>query len=355
MIRLPGTSEAPGVNLSFTTVIKNFSTYPGTYFILLKEKVQPMMRIPKQLVRKGMYIEAVECSDLEFSGRRFLLQSDEVLRAILASSATDVLVNRMKSTINLNSLAKFETVATPQSAPQPEAKDETEISLKISQANQKVSQEAETLQGEMEAVVSGKLNLDRLRTTSQEIEESLEASPDVFLAVTRLKSKDKETYVHSLSVSAMMSRLGRMLDMDTKAVEELGIGGLLHDVGKVRIPKAILNKSGPLTSAERNIIRNHPEQGYRLLRQQDKISQIILDVCRLHHEALDGSGYPLGLKGDQINLQVRICTVCDVFDALTSVRPYKRAWTSAEALNWMYEKGHLFDRKLVLRLGTMFN
>jgi len=314
-----------------------------------------MMRIPKQLVRKGMYIEAVECPDLEFSRRRFLLQSDDVLRAIVESSATDVLVNRVKSVINLDSLAKFELAGKPQTSSQSKVKDEAQTSQKIAKTSRKISEEAVTLQGELDEVIDGKLNLGRLRTTSQQIEDSLEASPNVFLTVTRLKSKDKGTYVHSLSVSALMSRLARMLDMDAGMVEELGISGLLHDVGKMRIPNAILNKDGPLTSAEQQIIRSHPEQGYQLLNQHERISPIMLDVCRLHHEVLDGSGYPLGLKGDQISLQVRICTVCDVFDALTSVRPYKRAWTSEEALDWMYEKGHLFDRKLVLRLGTIFN
>jgi len=79
----------------------------------------------------------------------------------------------------------------------------------------------------------------------------------------------------------------------------------------------------------------------------------VLDICRYHHEVLDGSGYPLGLKADQLSPEIRLSTVCDVFEALTSTRPYKRPWTR-EALNWMFDRGHLFDKKLVIRLGSIF-
>ena len=90
-----------------------------------------------------------------------------------------------------------------------------------------------------------------------------------------------------------------------------------------------------------------------MLKTYPEIPQVALDICRLHHEVLDGSGYPLGLKQKDLSATVRLSTVCDVFEALTSVRPYKRPWTSTEALDWMFARPHLFDRKMVIRLGSV--
>jgi HD-GYP domain-containing protein (c-di-GMP phosphodiesterase class II) len=128
---------------------------------------------------------------------------------------------------------------------------------------------------------------------------------------------------------------------------------MLHDIGKLLIPNEILTKPGKLTDQERLVIRNHPEAGYRLLKTYPDLPPVVLDICRLHHEALDGSGYPLGLKKKDLSTPVRLSTVCDVFEALTSVRPYKRPWTSTEALDWMFARPQFFDRKMVIRLGSV--
>nr|WP_280519049.1 HD-GYP domain-containing protein [Shinella curvata] len=204
------------------------------------------------------------------------------------------------------------------------------------------------------AVRSGDLQVETLGPLADEISDRIDASPEIFLKVTRLKSKDEGTYVHSLAVSALMMRLARLLDYEDATVRELGVAGLLHDVGKLMVPNAILNKTGQLEAAEKNLVRGHPEIGYRLLKDLGTMSPLTLDITRFHHEVLDGSGYPLGLKADQLSQEIRVATVCDVFEALTSARPYKRAWTTRDALNWMFDRGHLFDKKLVLRLGSIF-
>lgn len=292
-------------------------------------------RIPKNLVRKGMFIESVECSNAEFSGRRFLVQSDETVRAILATSATYALVNPQRSTINIDEAAGLEV----------EEQRRTQ---------ETVAQAAGALRNSFDAVRSGNLQIDALGPVAGEISERIDASPEVFLKVTRLKTKDEGTYVHSLAVSALMMKLAGLLDYDEDMVRELGVAGLLHDVGKLMVPNAILNKTGSLEAEERRLVRNHPEIGYRLLKEQGSVSEMILDICRFHHEVLDGSGYPLGLKAEQLSPEIRLSTVCDVFEALTSARPYKRAWTTRDALNWMFDRGHLFDKKLVIRLGSIF-
>lgn len=292
-------------------------------------------RIPKNLVRKGMFIESVECSNAEFSGRRFLVQSDETVRAILATSATYALVNPQRSTINIDEAAGLEV----------EERRRTQ---------ETVAQATGALRNSFDAVRSGNLQIDALGPVAGEISERIDASPEVFLKVTRLKTKDEGTYVHSLAVSALMMKLAGLLDYDEDMVRELGVAGLLHDVGKLMVPNAILNKTGSLEAEERRLVRNHPEIGYRLLKEQGSVSEIILDICRFHHEVLDGSGYPLGLKAEQLSPEIRLSTVCDVFEALTSARPYKRPWSTRDALNWMFDRGHMFDKKLVIRLGSIF-
>lgn len=294
-------------------------------------------RIPKQLVRKGMFVESVECPDAEFSGRRFLVQSDETVRAILATSATHALINPQRSTVEIGP-------STGAANPAEEQK----------KAQETVSQSTRALRDSFAAVQAGHLEIETLGPVADDISDRIDAAPDVFLKVTRLKTKDEGTYVHSLAVSALMMRLARLLGYDDDAVRELGVAGLLHDVGKLMIPNAVLNKNGRLDTDEKRLVRNHPELGYRLLKEQANVSAVVLDVCRYHHEALDGSGYPLGLTADQLSPEIRLSTVCDVFEALTSARPYKRPWTNRDALNWMFDRGQLFDKKMVIRLGSIF-
>ncbi|MGQ3211285.1 MAG: HD-GYP domain-containing protein [Shinella sp.] len=283
-----------------------------------------------------MFIESVECPNAEFDGRRFLVQSDETVRAILATSAAYALVNPQRSTIDIDEAADLKA----------EERRRTQ---------ETVTQAASALRNSFDAVRSGNLQIDTLGPVAGEISERIDASPEVFLKVTRLKTKDEGTYVHSLAVSALMMKLAGLLDYDEDMVRELGVAGLLHDVGKLMIPNAILNKTGSLEAEERRVVRNHPEVGYRLLKEQGNVSELTLDICRFHHEMLDGSGYPLGLKAEQLSPEIRLATVCDVFEALTSARPYKRAWATRDALNWMFDRGQMFDKKLVIRLGSIFS
>lgn len=307
-----------------------------------------ILRIPKSMLRKGMFIESVECSDLEFSGRRFLLETDSALHSILASSAENVLVNRVKSRVDCG----IPVFRQADEDLQPKSVQELDQRTRIQHT---VSQVTGILRDGFEDIKLGKFDIDRFAPAARHIAASLKASPHLLVEVTRLKTKDEGTYVHSLAVGGLMTGLGHLSGLEEETIKELTLAGLLHDLGKLMIPNAILNKTGQLTDAERKAIRSHPERGYMLLKQYPEVSDLILEICRFHHEALDGSGYPLGLRADQLSLPIRICTVCDVFDALTSVRPYKRAWSNTQALKWMFDRGHLFDKKLILRMGSLFD
>jgi len=137
--------------------------------------------------------------------------------------------------------------------------------------------------------------------------------------------------------------LARQLGMDDAACREAGFAGLVHDLGKAAMPLDVLNKPGRLTEDEFAVIRTHPERGYAMLTEGMGVSQPVMDVCLHHHERFDGTGYPHRLGGERIGRLARMGAVCDVYDAITSNRPYKSGWDPAESIARMASwKGH-FD------------
>lgn len=180
-----------------------------------------------------------------------------------------------------------------------------------------------------------------------EIAASMVRDRSAMLSVTRLKTKDEYTYMHSVAVCALMINLGRQLGLGESEVRLLGQAGLLHDIGKMGVPDAVLAKPGKLDDEEFAVVRGHPQKGHALLSGSADISAIALDVCLHHHERVDGNGYPFGLNAKQLSLHARMGAICDVYDAITSHRPYKRAWSANEALAQMLEwEGH-FDREIL--------
>jgi len=153
--------------------------------------------------------------------------------------------------------------------------------------------------------------------------------------------------MNSVAVCALMISLARHLDLDEAEVREAGMAGLMHDLGKALIPLDVLNKPGKLTDTEFDVIKRHPAEGHRLLLESGTASAVMLDVCLHHHEKVDGTGYPDRLADAQISLFAKMGAVCDVYDAITSNRPYKRGWDPAESIRKMTEwsKGY-FDQRV---------
>lgn len=177
-----------------------------------------------------------------------------------------------------------------------------------------------------------------------EIAESVMRNPTALVSLARLKSHDDYTYMHSVAVAALMAALARQLQLDDLQVRLAAKAGLLHDIGKAVMPLSILNKPGKLTDEEFKVIRTHPERGHALLSAADGVHESVLDTCLHHHEKIDGSGYPDRLHGEQISLFAKMGAVCDVYDAITSNRPYKQGWDPAESVARMagWAQGH-FD------------
>ncbi|MCB1930943.1 MAG: HD-GYP domain-containing protein [Candidatus Accumulibacter sp.] len=178
----------------------------------------------------------------------------------------------------------------------------------------------------------------------EEISDSVSRNAGALISLARLKTADDYTYMHSVAVCALMVGLSRQLGLAEAAVRSAGIAGLLHDLGKATIPIEILNKPGKLTDEEFAIVRTHPAKGHTMLQASSDVDPVALDVVLHHHEKTDASGYPEGLCDTEISLIAKMAAVCDVYDAITSNRPYKAGWDPAESLRKMAEwsAGH-FD------------
>jgi HD-GYP domain-containing protein (c-di-GMP phosphodiesterase class II) len=176
-----------------------------------------------------------------------------------------------------------------------------------------------------------------------DVVESIDRHPDALLSLARLKNADEYTYMHSVAVCALMVALGRQLGLNDVQCRDAGMAGMLHDLGKAVMPQEILNKPGKLTPEEFDIIKQHPVRGYEMLLEGSHVSEGAKDVCLHHHERVDGTGYPHGLLGEQITLLSRMGAVCDVYDAVTSDRPYKAGWDPAHALSQMATWSGHFD------------
>jgi len=186
---------------------------------------------------------------------------------------------------------------------------------------------------------------------AQEVADSIHRDPRALLNLVRLKNKDEYTYLHSVAVCALMINFARHLQLDEATVQDLGVAGLLHDVGKIAVSNAILMKPGALDSRERQAVEEHPVAGHKLLVQSASVPPAALEICLRHHEKFDGTGYPDQLGGEKLSLFARMAAICDVYDAVTSDRPYKAAWAPCEALTEMQGWPGHFDPKLLERFA----
>ena len=194
------------------------------------------------------------------------------------------------------------------------------------------------------------LHLDSARLMAARIGESVTRNPSALVSLARLKTADTYTYLHSVAVGGLMTAVARDLGLPQEQQERAALAGLLHDFGKALTPADILNKKGALLDAEFDVVRQHPVIGESLLVAAGFDDADVLHVVKHHHERMDGKGYPDRLAAAQLPLLTRIGAVCDVYDAITSNRPYKAGWDPAESLRHMAKgEGH-FDVQILKSL-----
>jgi HD-GYP domain-containing protein (c-di-GMP phosphodiesterase class II) len=196
-----------------------------------------------------------------------------------------------------------------------------------------------------EARLGKSVDAERCLPLVEDIRRSVERNAGALVSLARLKSRDDYSFMHSVAVCALMVALARQLGQDEDACRTAGIAGLVHDIGKALMPLEVLNKPGKLTADEYATMKLHPARGHGLLREASTpFTEPVLDVVLHHHERMDGTGYPHGLPGEKISLLARMGAVCDVYDAITSNRPYKAGWDPAESIARMAGWTGHFDK-----------
>ncbi|MFO7704485.1 MAG: HD-GYP domain-containing protein [Halopseudomonas sp.] len=194
---------------------------------------------------------------------------------------------------------------------------------------------------------------DSLQLLVSDMSDSLLRNAHALLSLVRIKRRDEYTYLHSVAVAALMMSLARSQGCDEANTKMAGMGGLLHDLGKVAMPDHILNKPGKLSAAEFEVMKGHPVEGAALLQALANMPAEAIDACLHHHEKYDGSGYPGQLAGENISVMARMAAICDVYDAITSNRPYHAGDDPALSLSRMASwEGH-FDPHLFQQFVCM--
>lgn len=315
-----------------------------------------LKKIPTAEARLGMYLQAMEGAWLShpFWKTKFVLTDSADLAALKSSGVPAVWIDVSKGADVASAVASPVTTAqspavpAPASAPAPAAaaRSSTRVSMEseLDRAGQVLNRSKAAVMALFNEARLGKaIDSEVCLPIVDEVASSLARNPSAFVSLARLKDKDDYTYMHSVAVCGLMVALGRHMGLNDAEVREAGLAGLLHDVGKMQMPLDVLNKPGSLTDAEFNVMRSHPERGWEMLSEGTQVPAVALDVCLHHHEKVDGTGYPHKLAGEQISLLARMGAVCDVYDAITSTRPYKKAWDPAGSLQRMAQWKGQFD------------
>lgn len=359
-----------------------------------------LKRVALRRLRLGMYIHALEGDWLQhgFWKSRFLLDQARTLQRLQASGVAACWIDlgrgldeapepvsepqpqpepEVAAAAAAGAAPAFPPAPPPASPPAPQAtaaRPAGPVLLKPQVGARPVPPPTHSLAEELaqaadicrrsREVVSGLVNdarlgraleVDSCQPLVQEVTDSVMRNPGALVSLARLKTADDYSYMHSVAVCALMVALARQMGLDEASTRAAGLAGLLHDLGKATVPLAVLNKPGQLDADEWAQIRQHPVRGHRLLLEgaggevaPGSALAAALDVCLHHHERIDGRGYPEGLRGDQLSLLARMGAVCDVYDAITSNRPYKAGWDPAESISRMAKwEGH-FDPPVFL-------
>jgi len=261
---------------------------------------------------------------------------DGLLLTPKGTLVTAVLIERLKNfKINENGIA--EPVAPAKegasaAVPKEEVKKSNEIKLDSAVVGNALG----SVKNMFEENLGGTELSELAAENAVNIVEAIQTSNiDACICIQDLRQSDEYTYQHSVDVAVLATVIGRLAGYDADGLAELAQAGLLHDIGKRTIPDQILNKAGRLTDQEMEIVKQHSQRGFDIIKDIPGISNDVKKAVLQHHEKMDGTGYPLGRTGAEINKYAQILTIADVYDALTHKRVYKPSMSAAEAFGIM--------------------
>jgi putative nucleotidyltransferase with HDIG domain len=290
----------------------------------------------KQL-RIGMYINDLNCGWLDhpFSVNRFKIKSREEIQQIKDAGVKEVEVDTSKGIDVFIEKRKAENSDLRQAIDKQLIKHPHKISVQqeLSSAQIAFTEAGELISQIMADVKMGLyIELEQVSPVVDKLSASILRNPNALLGLSRIRSMDRYTFEHSVSFSILLMLFAKSMGLSRELINDMGIGGLLHDIGKTLTPDAILNKPGKLTEEEFIIMKRHVVDSRLILEKTKGISQVSMDIAAQHHEKIDGSGYPHGLKGEQISVYGQMAAIVDIYDAITADRCYHSAKEPAEAL-----------------------
>jgi putative nucleotidyltransferase with HDIG domain len=307
-------------------------------------------RIASEQLRVGMFIHHLECGWMEhpFLANQFTITQQAEIDKILRHGITQVSIDTLRGL----DLPDPETSRPVDDAEAVVAQLDVNLDLPVSNeppvkpsslaeeliVAKLVLIEANTLMEEvMDDARMGRLvELGEMEPVVERMVQSVLRNPGALACLGRVRQKDHYTFEHSINVAVLLVNFCHHMGMTRRTIRDAAIGGLLHDVGKVNTPDAVLNKAGPLSDTEFAQIRAHVGQGVDIVAAIPGVSDLTLSIVAQHHEHMDGGGYPMGLKGEQISQLGQMVAIVDVYEALTSHRVYRPAMEPAQALQRIF-------------------
>lgn len=314
-------------------------------------------KISTSELRPGMFVDNLDCGWMEhpFLKNRFLVKDSQMIQKIASAGIRHLYIDTDKGK-DVEAAPSLEAVEQDLQAQLEEAagtgqKASSDIAAELAGSRRLFREATSVIRNMMEDARLGKqVQVNALEPVAERMVQLVMRNHHALTSVTRIKTKDEYTFMHCVSVAGLMSTFAREMGMSDDVVQQVALGGLVHDIGKTLVPSEVLNKPGKLDDQEFDVMKGHVNLSGQILQESLGLSQIALDVTMLHHERMDGTGYPLGLSGNKISEIGQMSAIVDVYDALTSVRVYKNAWEPTQTLKKLLEwsPAH-FNRELVQR------
>ncbi|MCK9200502.1 MAG: HD-GYP domain-containing protein [Gallionella sp.] len=310
-------------------------------------------------LRPGMYVHDLNCSWVAHPlyPTRFKVQSGKEVDKLVELGVSSVYIDSGMGDDAPNAATEDEVRLTVEAAllkiaESPGAKGAAQgitTREELASAAQIHREAHQTIQEVMSDIRLGKHSeMESIEPAIRGVVDSVFRNSGALIQLGGIRTKDQYTFAHSVNVCALLTSFARTLKLGNDITRQISVGGMLHDIGKMRVPDAILNKPDRLTESEFDEMRQHVQQGVDILDKVSWISPISLQVTAQHHERYDGSGYPGGLKGDQISQFGQMASIVDVYDAITSVRVYHRPMAPVMAIRKIQEwSGQYFNEELV--------
>lgn len=304
-------------------------------------------RIRSDQLQPGMFIHDLNCGWMEhpFAFNSFKLEDQKTIEKIIASGIRELYIDSNKGTDVIDAQTHDEfhaeihekiTALAANHVMKPPASSSLKDEIFMAKAIHSEAQDV--VHHLMSDIRMGKqIELAKTSPVVENITESIFRNKDAFISLSRIKKKDDYTFQHSVSVCALLVAFCRAMEYEGAVIREAGTGGLLHDVGKMKVPDSILNKPGPLIDSEFAIMKSHAAVGRELLKQTPGMPETAILITGQHHERYDGTGYPDKIKRDEISQLGQMASIVDVYDALTSNRVYHKGMEPTAALKKLFE------------------